>query len=176
MAFFPVDEETLSYLRFTADASRVRLGILQGAGDLPYSTLSPDDTDKLELDFASVEPTLAGPKRPQDRVPLKQSKASFESRRRHGAKTHRGETRTSSNFQTDLWSLQRLRAARIHQPIPSGPVWKKAVERGLHSKPWVKTSLAPGSKVVTDYLDAAGLSKYLTMGFQLVGYGDHVHR
>ena len=182
MGFFPVDEETLAYLRFTGrDAARVRLvdeyckaqGIFR-----TDATPDPIYTDKLELDLASVEPTLAGPKRPQDRVPLKQSKASFEkslegTAQKHVAVKDNGDQFELSNGSVVIAAITSCtNTSNPSLMLGAGLLAKKAVERGLHSKPWVKTSLAPGSKVVTDYLDAAGLSKYLNdLGFQLVGYG-----
>ena len=182
MGFFPVDEETLAYLRFTGrDAARVRLvdeyckaqGIFR-----TDATPDPIYTDKLELDLASVEPTLAGPKRPQDRVPLRNSKAMFEKSlegtpQKHIAVKDNGDQFELSNGSVVIAAITSCtNTSNPSLMLGAGLLAKKAVERGLHSKPWVKTSLAPGSKVVTDYLDAAGLSKYLNdLGFQLVGYG-----
>src|SRR5580658_9246314 len=182
MGFFPVDAETLSYLRFTGrDAARVRLveqytkaqGIFR-----TDATPDPIYTDKLELDLASVEPTLAGPKRPQDRVPLRQSKASFEksldgAAQKHVVVKNNGDKFELSNGSVVIAAITSCtNTSNPSLMLGAGLLAKKAIERGLHSKPWVKTSLAPGSKVVTDYLDAAGLSKYLNdLGFQLVGYG-----
>src|SRR6266404_4445897 len=182
MGFFPVDAETLAYLRFTGrDAARVRLveeytkaqGIFR-----TDATPDPIYTDKLELDLASVEPTLAGPKRPQDRVPLRQSKASFEkslegTAQKHIAVKNNGDKFELSNGSVVIAAITSCtNTSNPSLMLGAGLVAKKAVERGLHSKPWVKTSLAPGSKVVTDYLESAGLGKYLNeLGFQLVGYG-----
>ena len=182
MGFFPVDAETLAYLRFTGrDAARVRLveeytkaqGIFR-----TDATPDPIYTDKLELDLASVEPTLAGPKRPQDRVPLRQSKASFEKSLEGAAQKHVAVKNNGDKFELSNGSVviaaitSCTNTSNPSLMLGAGLLAKKAVERGLHSKPWVKTSLAPGSKVVTDYLDASGLSKYLNqLGFQLVGYG-----
>ncbi|MBZ5661151.1 MAG: aconitate hydratase AcnA [Acidobacteriia bacterium] len=182
MGFFPVDAETLDYLRFTGrDAARVRLveeytkaqGIFR-----TDATPDPIYTDKLELDLASVEPTLAGPKRPQDRVPLRQSKAAFEkslegTAQKNVAVKNNGDKFELSNGSVVIAAITSCtNTSNPSLMLGAGLLAKKAIERGLHSKPWVKTSLAPGSKVVTDYLDAAGLSKYLNeLGFQLVGYG-----
>jgi aconitate hydratase len=182
MGFFPVDSETLAYLRFTGrDAARVRLveeytkaqGIFR-----TDATPDPIYTDKLELDLASVEPTLAGPKRPQDRVPLRQSKAAFEKSLEGTAQKKVAVKNNGDNFELSNGSVvitaitSCTNTSNPSLMLGAGLLAKKAVERGLHSKPWVKTSLAPGSKVVTDYLAAAGLDKYLdTLGFQLVGYG-----
>jgi len=182
MGFFPVDTETLTYLRFTGrNEPRVRLveeytktqGIFR-----TDATPDPMYTDTLELDLASVEATLAGPKRPQDRVPLRQAKASFE-KSLEGA----GQKNVSVRSNGDRFELSNgsvviaaiTSCTNTSNPslmLGAGLLAKKAIERGLHRKPWVKTSLAPGSKVVTDYLESAGLTKYLSdLGFQLVGYG-----
>src|SRR3982075_3012069 len=182
MGFFPVDAETLAYLRFTGrDTARVRLveGYTKAQGIFRTdATPDPIYTDKLELDLASVEPTLAGPKRPQDRVPLRQSKASFEkslegTAQKHIAVKNNGDKFELSNGSVVIAAITSCtNTSNPSLMLGAGLIAKKAVERGLHSKPWVKTSLAPGSKVVTDYLEAAGLGKYLNeLGFQLVGYG-----
>src|ERR1700719_824979 len=182
MGFFPVDSETLAYLRFTGrDARRVRLvEEYTKAQGLFRTDATPDPiyTDKLELDLASVEPTLAGPKRPQDRVPLRQSKASFEkslegTAQKHIAVKNNGDKFELSNGSVVIAAITSCtNTSNPSLMLGAGLLAKKAVEHGLHSKPWVKTSLAPGSKVVTDYLAAAGLGKYLDeLGFQLVGYG-----
>jgi aconitate hydratase len=182
MGFFPVDAETLAYLKFTGrDNSRVRLveeytkaqGIFR-----TDTTPDPIYSDKLELDLASVEPTLAGPKRPQDRVPLRQSKASFEksmegTAQKNVAVKNNGDKFELSNGSVVIAAITSCtNTSNPSLMLGAGLLAKKAIEHGLHSKPWVKTSLAPGSKVVTDYLEAAGLGKYLDqLGFQLVGYG-----
>jgi aconitate hydratase len=182
MGFFPVDAETLSYLRFTGRTdTRVRLveeytkvqGIFR-----TDATPDPIYTDKLELDLATVEATLAGPKRPQDRVPLRQSKASFEKSMEGAAQKHIAVRNNGDKFELSNGSVviaaitSCTNTSNPSLMLGAGLLAKKAIERGLHSKPWVKTSLAPGSKVVTDYLEAAGLGKYLNeLGFQLVGYG-----
>ena len=182
MGFFPVDAETLSYLRFTGRTeTRVRLveeytkaqGIFR-----TDATADPIYTDKLELDLATVEATLAGPKRPQDRVPLRQSKASFEKSLEGAAQKHVAVRNNGDKFELSNGSVviaaitSCTNTSNPSLMLGAGLLAKKAIERGLHSKPWVKTSLAPGSKVVSDYLDSAGLTKYLNdLGFQLVGYG-----
>jgi len=182
MGFFPVDAETLAYLRFTGrDDARVRLveeytkaqGIFR-----TDATPDPIYTDKLELDLATVEPTLAGPKRPQDRVPLRQSKAMFEKSLEGAAKKNISVKNNGDSFELANGSVvitaitSCTNTSNPSLMLGAGLLARKAIERGLQSKPWVKTSLAPGSKVVTDYLAAAGLDKYLDkLGFQLVGYG-----
>jgi aconitate hydratase len=182
MGFFPVDEETLNYLRFTGrDAARVALveaytkeqGLFR-TDDTP----DPIFTDTLELDLGTVEPTLAGPKRPQDRVALRAAKQSFVKTLEGATAKHAQVKNNGDKF--DLSSGAVVIAAitsctNTSNPslmIGAGLLAKKAVERGLASKPWVKTSLAPGSKVVTDYLNAAGLTPFLEkLKFNLVGFG-----
>ena len=205
---FPIDAETLEYLRLTSrDEGQIALveayaraqGMFRepGAVEAVYS-------DVLELDMADVEPSLAGPRRPQDRVPLKKAKESFESAlagllsERKAASAplasaakglaapvavetapaavkveHAGEAyelRHGSVVIAALTSCTNTSNPAVM--VAAGLVAKKAVERGLQAKPWVKTSLAPGSKVVTEYLSESGLAEYLDMiGFHLVGYG-----
>ncbi len=182
MGFFPVDAETLAYLRFTArDESLVQLVEAYCKEQGLYRTdATPDPmfTDTLELNLADVEPSLAGPKRPQDRVPLRQSKESF-SKVMAGAEARRVAVRNNGDsFELTNGSVviaAITSCTNTSNPallIGAGLLARKAVEKGLKSKPWVKTSLAPGSKVVTDYLDTAGLSPYLNqLGFNLVAYG-----
>jgi aconitate hydratase len=182
MGFFPVDAETLSYLRFTGRTEgRVRLVEEYSKAQGIFRTdATPDPiyTDKLELDLATVEATLAGPKRPQDRVPLRQSKSMFEKSLEGAAQKHVAVRNNGDKFELSNGSVviaaitSCTNTSNPSLMLGAGLLAKKAIERGLHSKPWVKTSLAPGSKVVTDYLKAAGLGKYLDeLGFQLVGYG-----
>jgi aconitate hydratase len=182
MGFFPVDAETLTYLKFTArPAEQIALveayckeqGLFR-----TDQTPDPQFTDTLELDLGSVEATVAGPKRPQDRVPLKNAKSSF-------LKVVEGAASAPVHVQNNGDSFDLSSGAVVIAAITSctntsnpslmlgaGLLAKKAVERGLQRKPWVKTSLAPGSKVVTDYLQQAGLTQYLDkLGFNLVGYG-----
>ena len=206
VAMFPIDEMTLDYLRLTArDESRVRLveeyaraqGLFGSGG-----SEEPVYSETVQLDLQSVEPCLAGPKRPQDRVSLKKAKTAFQvalpsmqvpSKTVKGAAhggARQGQAASSAVAQAgvavaDATLLELDHGAVVIAAITSctntsnpnvmvgaGLLAKKAVERGLVSKPWVKTSLAPGSKVVTEYLDAAGLTHYLEeLGFHLVGYG-----
>ena len=182
MGFFPVDGETLAYLRFSGrDPEHVALveayakeqGLFR-TDATPY----PVFTTTLELDLATVEPALAGPKRPQDRVPLREAKPAFLKSLEGAPQKH---AHVKSNG--DLYDLSHgsvviaaiTSCTNTSNPslmIGAGLLAKKAVERGLRAKPWVKTSLAPGSKVVTDYLEAAGLTKYLdALRFNLVAYG-----
>jgi aconitate hydratase len=182
MGFFPVDAETLAYLRFTSrseDQVRLVEAYTKEQG-LFRTDQTPDPifSDRLELDLAKVVPTMAGPKRPQDSVPLTQAKKSFEQSLAGAAPKHVSVKNNGDNF--DLADGSVVIAAITSCTNTSNPslmlgaglLAKKAVERGLSSKPWVKTSFAPGSKVVTDYLEKAGLWPYLEkLRFHLVGYG-----
>jgi len=199
--FFPVDEETLRYLAFTGrDAARVKLveayAKEQGMWGGVDST-EPVFSDTVGLDLAAVEPSLAGPRRPQDRVPLSKAASSF-ARTLAGALGANGSGGPSTMAQEGGPAPPAERAAPVEDAnyelkdgavviaaitsctntsnpsvlMGAGLLARNAVKRGLSVKPWVKTSLAPGSQVVTDYLAAAGLSEYLDrLGFNLVGYG-----
>jgi aconitate hydratase len=182
MGFFPVDVETLAYLRFTGrDAAQVRLVEVYTKDQGLFRTdATPDPifSDTLELDLGDVEPTVAGPKRPQDRVPLRQAKASFLASlqgvpEKHVAVQNDGERFELGNGAVVIAAITSCtNTSNPSLMLGAGLLAKKAVERGLRSKPWVKTSLAPGSKVVTDYLNASGLMPYLEkLGFYLVGFG-----
>ncbi len=182
MGFFPVDNETLAYLAFTG-RSHEQVALVEAYCKEQYlfrtdATPDPAFSDSLELDLSSVEPTVAGPKRPQDRVALKNAKASF-------TKVVEGAPATQVHVKNNGDAFELSSGAVVIAAITSctntsnpslmlgaGLVAKKAAERGLQVKPWVKTSLAPGSKVVTDYLQASGLMAYLEkLKFHLVGYG-----
>jgi aconitate hydratase len=210
---FPVDRETLRYLEFSGRPKE--LVELVEAYTKEQGLFHEEDTDEatysdtLELDLSTVEPSLAGPKRPQDRVPLRVADEAFrqafeedtgeeyrgydeadaESFPASDPPSHEGgdgTPRTAVAERTETHAEYDLRHGRVviaaitsctntSNPsvmLAAGLVAKKAVERGLHSQSWVKTSLAPGSKVVTEYLDKAGLTPYLDeLGFSLVGYG-----
>ena len=182
MGFFPVDAETLAYLRFTSraeDQLRLVEAYTKEQG-LFRTDQTPDPifSDRLELDLGKVVPTMAGPKRPQDSVPLTQAKTSFEKSLAGATPKHVKVQNNGDNF--DLADGSVVIAAITSCTNTSNPslmlgaglLAKKAVERGLSSKPWVKTSFAPGSKVVTDYIEKAGLWPYLEkLRFHLVGYG-----
>ncbi len=182
MGFFPVDAETLAYLRFTGrDAQLVRLVEAYTKEQGLFRTdATPDPvfTDTLELDLAEVEPALAGPKRPQDRVLLRQAKSSFR-KALEGVPEKRVPVQNNGDrFELGNGSVviaaitSCTNTSNPSLMLGAGLLAKKAVERGLSSKPWVKTSLAPGSKVVTDYLNASGLMPYLEkLRFYLVGFG-----
>jgi aconitate hydratase len=228
-AIFPIDEETLSYLRLTGrDAAQVELieAYAKAQGLWHDPSREPDYSERLELDLSTVEPSLAGPKRPQDRVPLKSAKDAFRVSLSDYATEIPAETNGNSANEASQESFPASDPPAVdHDGAHDGPapaatsssgrprnparltlggeqveidhgavvvaaitsctntsnpsvmiaaalVAKNAVERGLTSKPWVKTSLAPGSKVVSDYYDKAGLTPYLDkLGFDLVGYG-----
>ncbi len=220
IGYFPVDEETLRYLKFTGRSDAVDLvrsyceaqGLFRSA-----KTPDPKFSDSLDLDLGSVVPSLAGPKRPQDRVPLTEAKSNFRNALKqflenkiHGIKPQvlerwlgeggsQTETAHVELSKHELGEIAKQAAFKHHNGetyhlnhgavviaaitsctntsnpsvmLAAGLLAKKAVERGLNSQPWVKTSLAPGSKVVTEYLKKAGvLSALEQLGFYLVGYG-----
>ena len=221
-AIFPIDEETLRYLRFTGrkdEQVEIVETYAKENGLWHDPDTEPEYSETLELDLSSVEPSLAGPKRPQDRVPLKNAKPMFREALGNyvsSVQDAQDEAEDESFPASDVPSFSQGAtvpsaangaAGRTSHPMPvtfadgeegvidhgavviaaitsctntSNPsvmigaalLAKKAVEKGLTRKPWVKTSLAPGSKVVTDYYDRAGLTPYLEkLGFNLVGYG-----
>jgi aconitate hydratase len=182
--FFPIDERTIDYLRLTGrDEEQIALvraytqaqGLWRDA-----NSPEPEFTDTLELDMSSIEPSLAGPKRPQDRVLLTEVDEQFNGDLEniyHKTDEPRVPVDGASH---DLGNGDVVIAAitsctNTSNPsvlIAAGLVARKARAKGLQSKPWVKTSLAPGSQVVTDYLEASGLAEDLdALGFDLVGYG-----
>ncbi len=218
MGFFPCDEETLKYLRLSGrpehhiklvEAYTKEQGLFR-----TDSTPDPEFTDTLELDLGTVEPSLAGPKRPQDRVPLSKSKAMYreavdaelEKLGRRGRSSGKdsgravaaggsgrriavaepavaGEAGAQVEYNGNTFTLKHgavviaaiTSCTNTSNPsvmLAAGLLARNAVKKGLATKPWVKSSLAPGSKVVTDYFRQAGLQQYLDqLGFQLVGYG-----
>ncbi len=182
--FFPIDTETIRYLTLTArDPARVKLveayAKAQGLW-CDASTPDPVFTDLLELDLGSVEPSLAGPRRPQDRVPLGGVAAAFDSElpRLSGRDKPKRVSVPGENYDLgdgDVVIAAITSCTNTSNPsvmLGAGLLAKKAVEKGLKVKPWVKTSLAPGSQVVTDYYAKAGVQQYLDkLGFDLVGYG-----
>ena len=182
--FFPIDERTIDYLKLTGrDDSRIELvrayaeaqGMWRDA-----STPDPVFTDTLELDMATVEPSLAGPKRPQDRVRLSDVDELFNAEL-EGTYKKEGDNRVAVDGEQftigngDVMIAAITSCTNTSNPsvlVAAGLVARKARALGLAPKPWVKTSLAPGSQVVTDYLNASGLSEDLdAIGFNLVGYG-----
>ena len=186
--FFPIDQETLRYLAFTGrDAHQVKLvEAYAKAQGLWHEESSPDPvfTDMLELDLGTVEPSLAGPRRPQDRVALSAAAKSFATElpklagKSDGALAERKVAVAGTNYEIkDGHVVIAAITSCTNTSNPSvmlaaGLLARNAVKRGLKVKPWVKTSLAPGSQVVSDYSAAAGLQKDLdALGFNLVGYG-----
>ena len=185
-AIFPIDEETIRYLSLTGRSAEQlalveeyakRIGIWHNPDKAPrYS-------ETLELDLATIVPSIAGPKRPQDRIQLSNSKISFEKvlPTYFTDKTAKsavdimldGKATSVSNGAVVIASITSCtNTSNPSVMIGAALLAKKAVEKGLRSKPWVKTTLAPGSKVVTDYYDRAGLTTYMEqLGFNLVGYG-----
>jgi aconitate hydratase len=182
--FFPIDERTVDYLRLTGrDEGQIALvrAYAQEQG-LWRDVNSPEPlfTDTLQLDMASIEPSLAGPKRPQDRVKLAEVDDQFNAEldaTYHKANDPRvevkGEPFDFGNGDVAIAAITSCtNTSNPSVLIAAGLVARKARERGLKPKPWVKTSLAPGSQVVTDYLNESGLSEDLNaLGFDLVGYG-----
>ena len=226
-AMFPIDEETLKYLRFTGrSADQIALVEAYAKENLLWHdpSIEPNFSEHLALDLSTIEPSLAGPKRPQDRVPLRSSKSMFRSALTTYTEPSVQNTTDEAVDETfpasdpisptehehttpAMASAATFATGRTSKPSPftledgtsgvldhgavviaaitsctntsnpsvmmaAGLLAKKAVERGLTRKPWVKTTLAPGSKVVTNYYDRAGLTPYLEkVGFYLVGYG-----
>ncbi|MFB6987266.1 aconitate hydratase AcnA [Streptomyces sp. NPDC056178] len=205
-AIFPIDDETLNYLRLTGrDAQQVALveAYAKEQGLWLDPAAEPDFSEKLELDLSTVVPSIAGPKRPQDRIILANAKQQFAQDVRNyvsddeesgkesfpasdaPASTNGVPSRPTTVTAPDGTSYEidhgAVTVAAItsctntsnpYVMVAAALVAKKAVEKGLTRKPWVKTTLAPGSKVVTDYFDKAGLTPYLDkVGFNLVGYG-----
>jgi aconitate hydratase len=179
--FFPIDAETLAYLRFTnRDAGLIELveayskeqGLFRTCG-----TPDPVYAETVDLDLATVTPSMAGPKRPQDRVNLRDVKKNFEAAFGGAHKpvsiAMNGGTTTLDHGSVVIAAITSCtNTSNPSVMIGAGLLAKKAVERGLQPKPWVKTSLAPGSKVVSDYYREAGLTPYLeALNFHLVGYG-----
>lgn len=179
---FPIDDETLNYLRFTGrDEHRIKLveayakeqGMWRNPGEERVFT------DTLELDMSTVEPSLAGPKRPQDKVFLRQMKSSIQDIfKETGDKEDTTSSVEGQDYELtngDVMIAAITSCTNTSNPavmIGAGLVAKKAIEKGLSVKPWVKTSLAPGSQVVTDYLEKSNLQESLDqLGFNLVGYG-----
>ena len=185
-AIFPIDEETLRYLELTGrTASELELvekyAKVNGMWHDPSHT--PRFSESLELDLSTVVPSIAGPKRPQDRISLSSAKSAYEkiSPSYFSEKTAstaipaavNGNATTVKNGDVVIASITSCtNTSNPSVMIGAALLAKKAVELGLRSKPWVKTTLAPGSKVVTDYYNRAGLTTYMEqLGFNLVGYG-----
>ncbi|HEY9329317.1 MAG TPA: aconitate hydratase AcnA, partial [Streptomyces sp.] len=205
-AIFPIDDETLKYLRLTGrDAQQVALveAYAKEQGLWLDPAAEPDFSEKLELDLSTVVPSIAGPKRPQDRIVLANAKAQFAQDVRNYVSDDEEAGKESFPASDSPAASNGVPSNPVTVTAPDGTTYeldhgavtvaaitsctntsnpyvmvaaalvaKKAVEKGLTRKPWVKTTLAPGSKVVTDYFDKAGLTPYLDkVGFNLVGYG-----
>jgi aconitate hydratase len=189
--YFPVDEKTIEYLQLTGRPTELAESYFRAQGLFRTDVAQdPEYTVSVTLDLATIEPSLAGPKRPQDRVPLGQVKNNFHQSLTR-SKTERGfglsndDLSAKASAEIDGVSTELTHGSVVIAAITSctntsnpfvmigaGLVAQKAVEKGLSVKPYVKTSLAPGSQVVTAYLDQAGLSEPLAkLGFNLVGYG-----
>ncbi|MEV7425033.1 MULTISPECIES: aconitate hydratase AcnA [unclassified Streptomyces] len=205
-AIFPIDDETLKYLRLTGRSDQ-QVALVEAyakeQGLWLDPAAEPDFSEKLELDLSTVVPSIAGPKRPQDRIILAEAKTKFAEDVRNyvsedeeagkesfpasdaPASTNGVPTRPTlvtapdgSTYEIDHGAVtvaaitSCTNTSNPYVMVAAALVAKKAVEKGLTRKPWVKTTLAPGSKVVTDYFDKAGLTPYLDkVGFNLVGYG-----
>ncbi|MCE2738071.1 MAG: aconitate hydratase AcnA [Rhodobacter sp.] len=181
--FFPIDGETLRYLRQTGrDEGRIALveAYAKANGMWRDAGYDPIYTDTLHLDMAEIVPAISGPKRPQDFLPLTEAKASFAREMEAGFKRPagvevpvKGESYTMSSGKVVIASITSCtNTSNPYVMIGAGLVARKARALGLTRKPWVKTSLAPGSQVVSEYLNAAGLQEDLdALGFNLVGYG-----
>jgi aconitate hydratase len=181
---FPVDDETLRYLRFSG-RSEEQIALVEAyckEQGLFHTESTPEAiySDNLELDLSTVEPSVAGPKRPQDRVTLSAARNSFEQAlptlQKPGAKKAVQVASSNGHLQNGSVVIAAITSCtNTSNPsvlVAAGLLAKKAVEKGLSTKAWVKTSLAPGSKVVTEYLSEAGLMPYLEkLKFNLVGYG-----
>ncbi|MDC1279165.1 aconitate hydratase AcnA [Candidatus Pelagibacter ubique] len=179
--FFPIDEETLKYLRFSGrDEITVNIVEKYAKEQGLWANDQVEFTDTLSLDMSTVVPTISGPKRPQDKVLLTDASTGFK--KVFEDATNRKEQHISKVSGTDyeikdgsILIAAITSCTNTSNPnvlIGAGLLAKKAVELGLETKPWVKTSLAPGSQVVTDYLAKAGLNVFLDkLGFNLVGYG-----
>ena len=179
--FFPIDDETIKYLKFSGrDDQTIKIVEKYAKDQGLWASENIEFTDIVKLDMSSVVTTISGPKRPQDKVPLTQAKNSFEKSFKEITKRENINNAKVSGEDFELQDGSIVIAAitsctNTSNPnvlIGAGLLAKKAIEKGLKTKPWVKTSLAPGSQVVTDYLNKAGLNKYLDqLGFNLVGYG-----
>ncbi len=179
--FFPVDEETIKYLQFSGrDNHTISLVENYAKEQGLWADNNIEFSDTLELDMSKVVPSIAGPKRPQDKVLLTESSELFSKSFRENTKREslKEELVSGKNFKLkdgDVVIAAITSCTNTSNPsvlIGAGLLAKKAIEKGLTVKPWVKTSLAPGSQVVTDYLEKAGLNIYLDeLGFNLVGYG-----
>ena len=179
--FFPIDDETIKYLKISGRNENTITIVENYAKEQGlWASNDIEFTDTILLDMATVVPTISGPKRPQDKVLLNQASFEFKKILKSITGKDKGNISKVNEAEFEIRDGSILMAAitsctNTSNPnvlIGAGLLAKKAVELGLKTKPWVKTSLAPGSKVVTDYLEKSGLNKYLDeLGFNLVGYG-----
>ena len=182
VAIFPIDSVTLDYLRFTG-RSEAEIALVEAyskaQGLWHDPSIEPRYSEYLELDLSTVVPSIAGPKRPQDRIELSASKRQFSEDIKAYANVAsnpaqvKGKEFAMDHGHVSIASITSCtNTSNPSVMLAAGLLARKAVAKGLKAKPWVKTSLAPGSKVVTDYYDKSGLTKDLdALGFQLVGYG-----
>ena len=182
VAIFPIDSVTLDYLRFTG-RSETEIALVEAyskaQGLWHDPSIEPRYSEYLELDLSTVVPSIAGPKRPQDRIELSASKRQFSEDIKAYANVAsnpaqvKGKEFAMDHGHVSIASITSCtNTSNPSVMLAAGLLARKAVAKGLKAKPWVKTSLAPGSKVVTDYYDKSGLTKDLdALGFQLVGYG-----
>jgi aconitate hydratase len=182
--FFPIDDETLKYLELTARSSE-QIELVEKYAKIQRLWRSEDEmvfSDEVEIDLSKIDANLAGPKRPQDKIALQEVKDSFKEslpqmnqNEDNVGKEYEVDGRTFKLKNGDVVISAITSCTNTSNPsvmIAAGLLAKNASERGLSVKPWVKTSLAPGSKVVSEYLERSGLQRYLDgMGFNLVGYG-----
>ncbi len=179
--FFPIDEETLKYLKFSGrDDENVEIVKQYAQEQGLWASLDVKFTDTLSLDMSTIVPTISGPKRPQDKVLLTNASTNFkkvfsEITKKEEPNIYDVEKEDFKITDGDVLIAAITSCTNTSNPsvlIGAGLLAKNAIEKGLMTKPWVKTSLAPGSQVVTDYLEKAGLNIYLDkLGFNLVGYG-----
>ena len=179
--FFPIDDETLKYLKFSGrDDQNVEIVKQYAQEQGLWASLDVEFTDTLSLDMSTIVPTISGPKRPQDKVLLTNASSNFkkvfsEVTKKEEPNIYKVEKEEFKITDGDVLIAAITSCTNTSNPsvlIGAGLLAKNAIEKGLMTKPWVKTSLAPGSQVVTDYLEKAGLNIYLDkLGFNLVGYG-----
>ncbi len=179
--FFPIDDETLKYLKFSGrDDQNVEIVKQYAQEQGLWASLDVEFTDTISLDMSTIVPTISGPKRPQDKVLLTNASSNFkkvfsEVTKKEEPNIYNVEKEEFKITDGDVLIAAITSCTNTSNPsvlIGAGLLAKNAIEKGLMTKPWVKTSLAPGSQVVTDYLEKAGLNIYLDkLGFNLVGYG-----
>ncbi len=179
--FFPIDDETLKYLKFSGrDDQNVEIVKQYAQEQGLWASLDVEFTDTLSLDMSTIVPTISGPKRPQDKVLLTNASSNFKKvfsdvTKKEEPNIYNVEKEEFKITDGDVLIAAITSCTNTSNPsvlIGAGLLAKNAIEKGLMTKPWVKTSLAPGSQVVTDYLEKAGLNIYLDkLGFNLVGYG-----